>query len=336
VSAGTYILPLVSVVIILFAGSVATLLKMMDHPIGHKTHVRPTPLVGGTAIFLPVLIFCVISLWDNPERSTFGILTLVVGGAFLLGYVDDRSGLSPPFRLWAKTLSVLATLLLFPAFIVHEFDFTFAAQPIDLNYLAIPFSLLVLVGLTSAVNMADGMNGLVCGLSLIWSVFFLFYTPPALVGLLVLLCLCLLVTLVFNLMGRLFLGNSGAYALGIMLGLLSAYIYNEGSERLAADVIVVWFIVPVVDCLRLMATRAIRHRRSPMAADRNHLHHRLLLIFPQWAALGLYWSLVAVPGALAIAAPEAAPKLLSLILVVYAGLMVASSRRALSRRRQEA
>ena len=91
---------------------------------------------------------------------------------------------------------------------------------------------------------------------------------------------CLLVTLIFNLRGKLFLGDSGTYATSLTIGLLTVYTYNMTDGRLYADAVVAWFIVPVIDCLRLMAVRALQ-RRSPMSPDTNHLHHRLQRLIPK-------------------------------------------------------
>ena len=137
--------------------------------------------------------------------------------------------------------------------------------------------------------------------------------------------LCLLVTLLSNLMGRLFLGDSGTYGLGILIGLLSIFIYNTTSGRLPADVVTIWFSVPVIDCLRLMADRAICKQRSPFSPDQNHLHHRMQLLLPKWLALVTYWMLVAVPGSLAIAEPKLAPLLFVFVFSLYLGIVVLSS-----------
>ncbi len=120
------------------------------------------------------------------------------------------------------------------------------------------------------------------------------------------------------------MGDSGAYALGMAIALLTIYVYNTTSGTLHADVVVVWFIVPVLDCLRLMVTR-ISERRSPGSPDADHLHHRLQRLLPRWAALFQYWALVAVPGALAIAMPSLAPAMVLAVSGIYLSLLVLTS-----------
>jgi UDP-GlcNAc:undecaprenyl-phosphate GlcNAc-1-phosphate transferase len=211
-----------------------------------------------------------------------------------------------------------------PSFVVEAFNFAFLSEPIPLHPFAILFSVLVIVGMMNAVNMADGTNGLACGLCLIWTLFFLVYAPPEAFAVLVVLGVSIFVTLIFNLRGRLFLGDSGSYALGLTISLLSIYVYNNAIGTLHADIVVVWFLVPVVDCLRLMTIR-VCERRSPTSPDTNHLHHRLDRVVPAPYALFIYWLLVALPGAFAIALPSLAGYFVLGVFGVYLGLLVLTS-----------
>jgi UDP-GlcNAc:undecaprenyl-phosphate GlcNAc-1-phosphate transferase len=322
----TYILlPLVSLVICLRAQAISTWLGVIDHPDGtRKTHSAATPLVGGLAVTAPILLACAQLLWGNPDSAVALSLMIAVGGAFLLGFFDDRKPLPVSVRFLAVIALVLVSLAIVPAFVVAHFNFSFLGEAIQLHSFSVIFTVLVAVGMLNAMNMADGVNGLLCGLCLIWSVFLLFYAPPHITPILVLLAVCNFVTMIFNLRGRLFLGDSGAYASGMAISLLTIYVYNTTNGTLHADVVLVWFIVPVLDCLRLIVTR-ISERRSPASPDTNHLHHRLQRLSPRWAALFQYWALVAVPGAFAIAMPSLAPAMVLTVLGLYLGLLVLTS-----------
>ncbi len=324
---------LISLAICFHATTVGTWLKVIDHPDGtRKTHSAATPLVGGLALTAPFLMACAYRLWESPDRAVVGALMIAVGGAFLVGFLDDRSPTPVRFRILAVIALVLVSLEIAPAFVVAHFNFSFLGEAIQLNPFTGIFTVLVVVGMLNAMNMTDGMNGLLCGLSLIWSVFLLFYAPPQIAPLLVLLAICIFVTMIFNLRGRLFLGDSGAYALGMAIPLLTIYVYNSTSGTLHADVVVVWFIVPVLDCLRLIVTRLSEHR-SPGSPDTNHLHHRLQRLLPRWGALLQYWALVAVPGAIAIAMPSLAPVMVATVVGLYIGLLVLTSERFAGRLR---
>jgi UDP-GlcNAc:undecaprenyl-phosphate GlcNAc-1-phosphate transferase len=318
-------LPLVSLVVGFRARAIGTWLGVVDHPdIDRKTHSSATPLVGGLAITAPFLMASAQQLWEGPDSSVSSALMIAVGGAFLLGFFDDREPLPASFRFLATIVLVLVSLIIVPTFMVANFDFSFLREAIPLHSFSVIFTVLVVVGMMNAVNMADGMNGLVCGLCLIWSVFLLFYAPPQVAPILMVLAICLFVTMVFNLRGLLFLGDSGAYASGIAISLLMIHTYNTTSGTLHADVVVVWFIVPVLDCLRLIITRISEHR-SPGSADADHLHHRLQNLLPRWGALFSYWALVAVPGALVIAMPSLAPAMVLAVFGIYLGVLVLTS-----------
>jgi len=324
-SMAVILLPLVSLVICLRARAIGTWLGVVDHPDGtRKTHSAVTPLVGGLAVTAPFLVVCAQRYWEGPESAVAGALVIAVGGAFLLGFFDDRKQLPVSVRFLSAIALVLVSLEIEPAFVVAYFNFSFLGETIQLYSFSVIFTILVVVGMLNAMNMADGMNGLLCGLCLIWCVFLLFYAPPQITPILVLLAICIFVTMIFNLRGRLFLGDSGAYASGMAISLLTIYIYNTTSGTLHADVVVVWFIVPVLDCLRLIVTR-IGERRSPGSPDANHLHHRLQRLLPRWAALFQYWALVAVPGAFAIAMPALAPVIVLTVSGIYLGLLVVTS-----------
>ena len=334
-SVAVFLLPLGTLLIGFRAGAIGTWLGVIDRPDDHrKTHGTPTPLVGGLAIMAPFLLVCAQRLWGSPDRAVEGAvggavegaLMIGVGGAFLLGFLDDRKPMSARFRLLGGAGLVLVSVGIMPALLVDRLDFSFLREALALNSFAIVFTVLVATGMMHAVNMADGMNGLVCGLCLIWSLFLFFFASPQIASILGILIVCTFVTLVFNLRGKLFLGNSGAYALALTVSILTIHTYNTTNGLLRADVVVAWFIVPVLDCLRLMAARW-REGRSPMSADTNHLHHRLQRILPKGCVVFTYWLLVGVPGALAIAKPSLAPLAVLGVLGIYLGLLVWTSER---------
>ena len=176
---------------------------------------------------------CAYQFWENPDSTVTCALLIAVGAAFLLGFFDDRKQLPPSVRFLAAIVLVLVSLSITPALTVAQFNFSFLSEAIQLQFFSVGFTVPVVVGMLNAMNMADGMNGLLCGLCLIWTVFLLFYAPPEIAPILVLLAICIFVTMMFNLSGRLFLGDSGAYALGVGISLLTIYVYNKtsGTDR---------------------------------------------------------------------------------------------------------
>jgi UDP-GlcNAc:undecaprenyl-phosphate GlcNAc-1-phosphate transferase len=108
-----------------------------------------------------------------------------------------------------------------------------------------------------------------------------------------------MVLFVFNMMGRLFLGDGGAYAIATAIGLLAIMVYNtpgtEALRAISADELVLLFVVPVGDSFRLSYKR-LRQGRSPMSADRDHLHHHLQDRFGWPNGLLINWAIALLPA----------------------------------------
>ena len=295
---------LVSLTVCLFGKQVGVILGVMASPDGErKLHSQATPLVGGLAVMVPVVaaaLFIANKSSFTPFYMSFAIATAAV---MLLGFIDDRKHIRPYIRLAVSVVVGYGVIYVVPDISVTFLTFTFLQSPIFLNGIwALVFTLLCLVGLQNAINMADGQNGLVMGMTLIWVVPLSAYAPAHLLPLLTVFAVGLAIALIFNLNGRLFLGDSGSYAISISIGILAIYIYVVAFDRLPADVVALWFLVPVVDCLRLMVMRMMKGR-SPFSSDRHHLHHILQDRMSSRRALLCYLGMVVVPAILAWAAP---------------------------------
>ena len=181
---------------------------------------------------------------------------------------------------------------------------TSAALVIPLGIMAFPFTILCLVGLQNAINMADGMNGLLIGLSMFWAACLLKHAPDQLTPYLILMLLGLAILLLYNLAGALFLGDAGSYAIGGTIGILMIYV-PERRRGLPMLTVVLWLLVPVVDCLRVIPMRVLQ-RRSPFEPDKNHLHHRLDRRWGWPKCLVIYLALVVIPGRSARLSPISA------------------------------
>jgi UDP-GlcNAc:undecaprenyl-phosphate/decaprenyl-phosphate GlcNAc-1-phosphate transferase len=301
---------------------------LMDAPDpvgGRKRHDRDTPLLGGTAALLPtfgIMAFGTI-LSDLPNRqvqSDILVMTLVAAILFLVGLLDDRSNLSARFRLVVSALVASIAVLSTPYLALDRLLMTFSDIPVLTGIFAGSISILCLVGLINAINMADGKNGLVVGMCLIWTMALFYYAPSFLRPTLAALAASLAVVFTFNIRGRLFLGDGGSYGLATLIGCLAIYIYNLRFDVLGADQIILWFMVPVLDCLRLLVLRKSRGQ-SPFAADRNHLHHYLALKWTWDNGRFVYWALIALPTTLSVLFPKLTPILMGITICTYIGLI---------------
>ena len=309
------------------ARPIARALGLVDRPDpsgGRKLHARPTPLVGGLGIALSVCGAAVLSQLAGTTGGLvlaghFGWLAFAVLAMFLIGAGDDRHQLSPRLRLGLSAIVLIVAMYFDRAFVLGSIDFD-GFQPFSLAGWGGLFSLLCLIGLLNAVNMADGKNGLVIGLSLIWTTVLLVHAPDTLWPILAAAMSALAVLLWFNLHGRLFLGDGGSYGLSALFGLLAIDVYNQASG-FHADAVIVMFIVPVLDTIRLMSLR-VMHGKSPFDGDRNHFHHLLWDRFGWPAGLIVYLGLVGGTNLIAAAVPGTGLTCIALAAVGYAALML--------------
>lgn len=304
------------------AGTVGRLLGVIDYPDGgRKSHARPTPLVGGIALMVPLLLVAAVEAsWHGGRSEIFTALLLVGAGFLLLGMYDDRHHVQPALRLFVSAALFGSIILLEPSLALTTLDLGGPAL-IPLGVLAFPFTILCLVGLQNAINMADGMNGLLIGLAMFWTACLLAYAPDYLAPYLTLMLVGLAILLLYNMAGALFLGDGGSYAIGGTVGILMIYVHHSADGALPMLTVVLWLLIPVVDCLRVVVLRARQHR-SPFEPDKNHLHHRLARYWRWPICLGIYLAIVVIPGSIAALAPDLSLLLIALSLLCYGGLLI--------------
>ena len=270
-----------SAALVLLLGPVARRTGLVDHPGGRKQHRYSVPLTGGVAILLAVLAGMLLAPVDGAT-----IAPLVVGMVMLaaFGVVDDVLNINAFIKAVMQIL--IATLVvLWSAVEVNTLGNLLGFGGIGLGWFSTAFTVLAMVLLINAVNMLDGLDGLAGGV-----VFVMFAWLAAAVVLvsgvkeamlLLLLLAALAGFLLLNMrspwckQARVFMGDSGSMMLGLALGWF-AVNYGQGAAAVTVPVVVAWILaVPVYDMLTVMLIR-LSEGRSPLAADRNHIHHFLM------------------------------------------------------------
>jgi len=322
-----------------YATPIGRALKVLDYPDpvgGRKRHDHITPLVGGVAIALVltlVLAYLTYNLLQNNigEATVAAWLSVVAVGMFLVGYTDDRLHLSPIPRLVITIALFFAASTYIPVFKLEFLYFAFLENVQFLGPIASTFTVLCLVGLVNAINMADGKNGLVIGLSIIWTVMIALNLDSQLLPVFMALLGALITLFFFNWKGRLFLGDGGSYGLAGFIGVSTIYVYNISFTNMGAEQIVLWFLVPVLDCLRLMVSRVLVGR-SPFSGDRDHLHHFLALKYGWSRGIVIYLGMVGIPSLAAYFFPQLAVFMIALMALIY-GTITVSVRRDLRKKK---
>ncbi|MFZ4687921.1 MAG: hypothetical protein ACOYLS_01660 [Polymorphobacter sp.] len=307
------------------ARAIGSFFRLLDYPDtdgGRKRHSAVTPLVGGLAVMLAAVG---AALFVNLFYPAIHLVWLAgtVASMYLIGATDDRFHLSPVFRLGAALTVLVLVTSDAPDFSLAFLRFAGQDRVWLLGPWGDAFTLLCLLGLLNAVNLADGKNGIVIGMGLIWTLVLAFHAPLAMQPVLAAVGVALAVMGVFNLAGKLFLGDGGCYAISALFGLLAIYAYNHDFETMRADDVAVMFVIPVIDTVRLMTVRVLQ-RRSPFEGDRDHLHHHLHASIGWPRGLFVYLAMVGVPNAAALIWPGTGLVWLAVSLLTYVGVMMAT------------
>jgi UDP-GlcNAc:undecaprenyl-phosphate GlcNAc-1-phosphate transferase len=239
------------------------------------------PLLGGLAVGVGCAAGLVaVFVGPAPECSASQVVAFALGGGLLMlvGAWDDRFNMRPfvklGFQLVAAILAILA-----------GFSFDFFSPPFMGKTLAVPpwimwpVSLLWIVGVTNAMNLIDGLDGLSSGIGgiIALTLTVICWQAEQWVGVSVGLALfgALAGYLPFNFPpARIFLGDAGALFIGYGLALLALEGYRK-QAFLAFVVPVLALAIPLLDTL-LSIVRRLRSGRGVFSPDRLHMHHRLL------------------------------------------------------------
>jgi UDP-GlcNAc:undecaprenyl-phosphate GlcNAc-1-phosphate transferase len=278
-----------------------------------KTHIRATPQLGGVAILAGFGIWLIGSLILEAQLDPFLVTVLLAGaGMGLVGFVDDRHEIPPASRIllllvFAGMAFTLDPQLTSPVLRWYSFGDVEISAPLYLILMGV-----TAVGLINSVNMADGQNGLVGSMFVAWSACLTIVADGSLAMMAGMLCALSLVFLAFNLKNRIFLGDCGSYGMTFVLGLMVTLVHARG--QVALETVIVWFFIPVVDCLRLMITRPL-HGKSLFAGGRDHFHHRLI------DSLGVKLSALIYAGVVALSSLAATlePRFALVILCLLSG-----------------
>ena len=274
--------------------------RLYDVPDARKVHTMPVPRLGGLSFFPVILMsmFLVIGFrlyfWDvNVSGLSFNMLYeylfLFVGMTllYLVGVCDDLVGVGYRYKFAVQIAA--AFLLVLSGNWFDSFGGLFGIYSVPV-WVGVPFTVFIVVYITNAINLIDGIDGLASGLccialSVLSVIFFLRgqYVYA-------LLAVCTLGILMpfwcYNVFGnanrghKLFMGDAGSLTLGYVISFLIIHmsVTNEVSPTLSNPYMVIAFstvLVPLLDVIRVVLHR-LREHKNPFLPDKNHFHHKLL------------------------------------------------------------
>lgn len=273
--------------------------KLFDMPDKRKVHHAPIPRLGGLSFFPVMLItmgglMLIYHLMGLSSGSLHGevpyeFLALLVGSMmlFLVGLADDLIGVGYKKKFLVQILA--ASLLVASGVWIKSLDGLFGIYQLS-PWVGMPFTVLIVVYVTNAINLIDGIDGLASGLCAISLV--------ALAGLHIwlhlfsfaLLCIAALGVIIpfwfYNVFGnalrgrKLFMGDSGSLSLGYIISFLMIHLSTvDVNPHVVSDYNMVFafttMLVPLLDVVRVVGHR-LRTRKNPFLPDKSHIHHKLL------------------------------------------------------------
>lgn len=274
--------------------------RLYDVPDARKVHTMLVPRLGGLSFFPVILMsmFLVIGFrlyfWDMDTSSLsfnmlYEYLFLFVGMTllYLVGVCDDLVGVGYRYKFAVQIAA--AFLLVLSGNWFDSFGGLFGIYSVPV-WMGMPFTVFIVVYITNAINLIDGIDGLASGLccialSVLSVIFFLRgqYVYA-------LLAICTLGILMpfwcYNVFGnanrghKLFMGDAGSLTLGYVISFLIIHmsVTNEVSPTLSNPYMVIAFstvLVPLLDVIRVVLHR-LREHKNPFLPDKNHFHHKLL------------------------------------------------------------
>ncbi len=251
-------------------------LDIIAHQNNRTVHNGKIVRIGGYAVYITFLICALIFLKTDQQINSILISSSLI---FLVGLYDDMNDLSAKLKLVVEL--VAATIIIFYGNI--------QLKVIDMPEIPVFISTIVsvvvtygwIVGITNAMNLIDGLDGLCAGIGIIvlFTITFssLFFGRTDIAALSLLLAGSVSGFLIYNFYpASIFFGDSGALFLGFMISVISLLGFGYKSSAfftLGAPIIVL--AVPIMDTIIAIIRRKLNHKKFS-EADKGHLHHQLM------------------------------------------------------------
>jgi len=289
----------------------------IDIPDARKVHTQAIPRVGGIAMVIGSIVSILLLADVNQQLISIVVGFIVIWG---FGLWDDKCDLNYKVKFLGQLLAVIVVVV-WGDVVVRSFPFV--DGPIA-DYFAIPLTIFALIGITNAINLSDGLDGLAGGTSLITiSIIALLAFDAG--GVMVAIIAMAVAGSIFGFLrhntypARLFMGDTGSQFLGYSLGVLVIVLTQSVNSAMSPLIPLFILGLPILDTIAVMGQR-IYERRSPFSPDKNHIHHKLLDIgFDQYEAVFIIYliqsSLIAVAYFMLYESD-------ALLLLIYAALSV--------------
>ena len=261
--------------------------KIFDHPNFRSQHFNPIVRTGGIAIFISFIftfIICLplglINLNESVQLSNILLIVICSLLFFLIGLIDDLVLLSPFLRLGIQFSSAsLLWIFNIKISVINLFWIENLELPHFLSYLITVFWV---VGITNAINWLDGLDGLIAGIILIYTIGLISASGTIEQNNLTIISsiiggVCLAFLKYNSYPAKIIMGDGGSNFLGFIISILSLYPSESSAFNgiINANFTLGILALPLLDMIYVIFRR-ISNNNSPFFPDRNHFHHRLI------------------------------------------------------------
>ncbi|MBI2995484.1 MAG: undecaprenyl/decaprenyl-phosphate alpha-N-acetylglucosaminyl 1-phosphate transferase [Candidatus Melainabacteria bacterium] len=300
---GFIIALMISYLITPYIQSRARKLGFLDKPSERKIHKIPVPRLGGVSVYISFFLttlFFITVYWKYHSllTGTFTLMGIFAGGTiiFILGLFDDIEPLPALLKFLIQILAASVAWFLGVKILqvvnplyhanFYFFEFSIGDETIYFSHLvSFLLTLIWIVGITNAINLIDGMDGLATGISLIsaiaiWAVSVDYrINQPAGALMAATLAGSLLGFLRWNFNpARIFLGDSGAYLTGFVLSSLAvSCVVKKVALSIMTPAFILIFALPIMDTTFAILRRTFTGK-SVFKPDKEHLYHRVLAV----------------------------------------------------------
>lgn len=271
---------------------------IVDKPNARKVHKVPMPTSGGIIMWIAFVAAILFAFNFAPYfMAPFSYrFAGIVSGTFviiLLGLYDDIKGINPKGKLVGQVLAAIA--LMSHGFVIEKLTNPFWGGELPLGIFSVVFTLVWIVGITNAINLSDGLDGLAAGISGIAATF-IFLAAVRQDNFIVAFLSAALAGAAFGFLpynfspARIFMGDTGSMFLGFLLSAIAIEGYQKSSAVITLLVPIIVLAVPIVDT-GLSIARRIARKAKIFSADKEHIHHKLFIEHPSQrkVVLSLYF-----------------------------------------------
>jgi len=263
---------------------------LIDEPKERSSHERRIPNLGGLALFIGISISSSIFSYEIYSRYIFISACLVI--LLFIGLMDDILVVAPNKKIYAQLIT--ATLIAIGSNIrIGNFFGILGFYEID-YFISIIFTIFVFIIFINSFNLIDGIDGLAASVAIIissaycYSFFILRDYPMVVFSVIIIGSTFGFFLYNISKKHKIFMGDTGSMILGFLITFMTVRFLNLLMQTNASGNLIYWLpsaptiaiailIIPLIDTIAVIFIR-IYNKKSPLEADKNHLHHKFLKV----------------------------------------------------------